>query len=259
MSLDLQNVLAGHEPWSKTKQQNSGAAARARFDRSTSKKSVPKGVGRLAIRVHLQHAKELCQKTFRKTRELWVSFPLLRPLPFLVLGIALYGMARQIPSLSTGAFDRTPKPAPPLSPPAPAPVENVGPTMAQVEPRASSTARLHTSSAAPSPAHSATVNIQIENQIPHGNVTVWVDDRAVLHRQLQPPLKKKLGIFGAAQKQDSQKVQITAGQHQLRVRVQGSDPFYDQSHVLAGEFPVGSERVLRVSFSKHDEMHAGLR
>ena len=54
-------------------------------------------------------------------------------------------------------------------------------------------------------------------------------------------------------------MQIASGEHQLRVRVQSRNPFYDQSHALAGDFPMGSERVLRVSFDKHNEMHASLK
>ena len=54
-------------------------------------------------------------------------------------------------------------------------------------------------------------------------------------------------------------MQIVSGQHQLRVRVQSRNPFYDQSHALAGDFPVGTERILRVSFDKHNEMRASLK
>ena len=103
------------------------------------------------------------------------------------------------------------------------------------------------------------VNIQVENQIPQGNVTIWVDDRAVYRRTLPDAPKKKLGIFGSGHKQESETVQIASGQHQLRVRVQSRNPFYDQSHELTGDFPVGSERVLRVSFDKHHEIHASLK
>jgi hypothetical protein len=41
--------------------------------------------------------------------------------------------------------------------------------------------------------------------------------------------------------------------------VQARDPFFDQSHALAGNFAAGAERILRVSFNKHNEMHASLK
>ena len=90
-------------------------------------------------------------------------------------------------------------------------------------------------------------------------MTIWVDDQAVYHRKLQGAPKKKLGIFGGGHSQESAKVQIAPGQHQLRVRVQARNPFYDQSHALTGNFSVGAERILRVSVDKHNEMHASLR
>jgi len=81
----------------------------------------------------------------------------------------------------------------------------------------------------------------------------------VFHRKLQGAPKKKLGIFGGVHNQASAKVQIAPGQHQLRVRVQARNPFYDQSHALTGNFSLGSEHVLRVSVDKHNEMHASLK
>jgi hypothetical protein len=99
----------------------------------------------------------------------------------------------------------------------------------------------------------------MENQLPQGNVTIWVDNQAVFHRKLQGVPKKKLGIFGGGHNQESERVQIAPGQHQLRVRVQARNPFYDQSHALTGNFAVGAERVLRVSVNKNNEMHATLK
>jgi hypothetical protein len=104
------------------------------------------------------------------------------------------------------------------------------------------------------------VYIQVEDKIPQGDVTIWVDDQAVFQQKLPgAQKKKKLGIFGRARNQESARVQIAPGQHQLRVRVQASSPFYDQSHALTGDFSVDVERVLRVSFDKHNEMHASLK
>ncbi|MFI5104404.1 MAG: hypothetical protein ACHP79_05720, partial [Terriglobales bacterium] len=124
---------------------------------------------------------------------------------------------------------------------------------------APSPSRLHAVSGPGSPTRAAMVLIQVEDKIPQGDVTIWVDDQAVFQRKLQGAPKKKLGIFGRAHNQESAKVQIAPGQHQLRVRVQARNPFYDQSHALTGNFSVGAERVLSVSFNKHFEMHASLK
>jgi serine/threonine protein kinase len=259
MSLDLQNILTGHEPWSKTKQQTAKLTSRSRFDRAPAKGSITRGFGIHAPQRRSWNFGELYRRIVRETRKTWVAFPLLRPLPFLLFGVALYGVGRHIPSISTKSSDRTQAVTPPPIVPLPTPAESVGASPTRAETVTPSPARLHASSAPISPTRAAMVNIQVENQIPQGNVTIWVDDRAVYRQMLPDAPKKKLGIFGSGHKQESEKVQIASGEHQLRVRVQSRNPFYDQSHALAGDFPMGSERVLRVSFDKHNEMHASLK
>jgi hypothetical protein len=72
-------------------------------------------------------------------------------------------------------------------------------------------------------------------------------------------VKKKFGLFGPTPSPSSLKLQIAPGEHQVRIRVQASNPSYDQSHMLRANFAVGTERVLRVSFSKHNELRATLK
>jgi serine/threonine protein kinase len=259
MSLDLQNILTGHEPWGETTQQTAKLPSRSRFDRVPAKRSIARGFGIHAPQKRWRNFGELYRRMVRETRKTWLAFPLLRPLPFLLLGVALYGVGRQIPSVSTKSPDRTQAVTPPPTVPSPTPAESVGASPTRAETIVPSPARLRASSAPISPTRAAMVNIQVENQIPQGNVTIWVDERAVYRRLLPDAPKKKLGIFGSGHKQESEKVQIASGEHQLRVRVQSRNPFYDQSHALAGDFPVGSERVLRVSFDKHNEIHASLK
>jgi len=184
---------------------------------------------------------------------MWADFPLIRPLPFLLLAIVLLGVARKIPS---EASDR---PASTTQAQTATPAVSTNPSTLSSTPTMSpAPSQLRTVSKSTSSTRSATVDIQIDNQLPQANVTIWVDDQAVFHRKLQGAQKKKLGIFGGSPK-ESEKVKIAAGQHQLRVRVQSRDPFYDQSHALAGNFSVGAERILRVSFNKQNEMHASLK
>ncbi len=248
MSLDLQNIFSGHEPWSKTNQQTATSAPRSRFGGPPVRGGVARGFGIQALRVHQRNLSALYRRMVGETRRLWVAFPVLRPLPFLLLlGIALYGRGRHMPP---GSPDRSQVSTP---------LQTVGPSPALAKTVVPLSMRSHTSTVPLLPSHSAMVNIQIENQIPQGNVTIWVDDRTVYRHMLQDAPKKKLGIFGGGHKQESEKVQVAAGQHQLRVRVQSRNPFYDQSHALAGDFPVGTERVLRVSFNKQNEMHASLK
>jgi serine/threonine-protein kinase len=257
MSLDLQNVLIGREPWTITRQHPTKPDTRAPWDRPGVRERV---IGGSETHPSRRGFSEGYQTVVRESRRMWADFPLIRPLPFLLLAIVLLGVARKIPSEASdrpasssqtqlaAPGDRTIPSTPSSSVPAPTLAGTTLSPASQVRP----------ASKLASSTRSATVDIQIDNQLPQANVTIWVDDQAVFRRKLPGAPKKKLGIFGGSPK-ESEKVKIAAGQHQLRVRVQSRDPFYDQSHALAGNFPMGAERTLRVSFNKHDEMHASLK
>jgi hypothetical protein len=102
------------------------------------------------------------------------------------------------------------------------------------------------------------LRISINPKVNGANLTVWVDDHAVLRRKLERVSKKKFGLFGRAVKQ-SQSVYIPPGPHQLRVNVKSSTDAYDESHSLRATFPDGSERVLSVTFGDDNEMRVRLR
>lgn len=105
---------------------------------------------------------------------------------------------------------------------------------------------------------SVELRISINPKVNGANLTVWVDDHAVLRRKLERVSKKMLGLFGHSAKQ-SQSVYIMPGQHQLRVNVQSSQDAYDESHSLKAIFPEGRERVLTVTFSDDNQMNVRLR
>jgi serine/threonine protein kinase len=313
MSQDLQNILAGPEVRRETKQPTTRSAAGRRFDRRPPTDGFARESGIHPIRNRLRDFSQIYHRLVRDMRQAWVAFPLLRALPFLLLGIGLYGMSRQLSSVPSDrshphipplnvlsptpadvTSDRTHTLTPPLSVPLAKP-ENVTsdrthaqtppPSVPSPAPAVVPPDRTHVLAPSPSvpsakpankagkspspplalskpepPTRAAMVYIQVEDKIPQGDVTIWVDDQAVFQQKLPgAQKKKKLGIFGRARNQESARVQIAPGQHQLRVRVQASSPFYDQSHALTGDFSVDVERVLRVSFDKHNEMHASLK
>jgi len=268
MSLDLQNVLIGHEPWSKTKQHPGKPGARAPWDRPPVR---DRTTGGSEIPANEWAFADLYGTTMRETRRIWDQFPLLRPLPFVLLALAAYGIVRHTPSApsepaalsgqSQVAVSADPTQAkiqpdrgvaltPPLTVPSRTPGATAPLPATRLRPVSATTG---------SPTTSATVDLQIDNPPREANATIWVDDQAVFQRKLPSAVKKKLGIFGREHNPESERVKIAAGQHKLHVRIQTRDPFSDQSQVLAGDFSVGSERILRVSFNKHSEMHASLK
>ena len=269
MSLDLQNVLVGHEPWSKTKQQSTRTAARGPWDRVPLRDRAVGGSETNSNQSRAWDLRKISHTLAGETRRKWVDFPLLRPLPFLLLAIALYGMKRHIPSLRSDAplseqaqVLTAPEVTQRLSPPDPnqtATSNSTVPSQTPAAPVPPTPSHVRPASGPASSARSATVNIQMDNPPQEANVTIWVDDQTVFQRKLQAAPKKKLGIFGRDRNLESEQVKIAAGQHKLRVRVQARDPFSDQSHSVAADFSVGAERILRVSFNKQNEMHASLK
>jgi serine/threonine protein kinase len=252
MSLDLQNILAGYEPWSKAKQHTATAASLSRR-----KTSGTKGSGTNAGKISLQNFGERIKSAASTIPKLWSSSLSFRIVAALVLGVGLAGIAWQTHFVVS---DKTPLPVSPqtVSP-------DTASSAAATEPKAVlATGSAHSSQPRPAIApgasgHASIVSIEVENRSQQGNVTVWVDDQAVFHQKLQVAAKKKFGLFGGSRGEESQKVRIAPGEHQLRIRVQARNPFYDQSHTVSGSFPVGAERVLRVRFTKHNEMTAYLK
>jgi serine/threonine protein kinase len=252
MSLDLQHILAGHEPWGKANRHTLPIASLDHLKRSQRKAGLTRGSRTYAVKLFLRTLGKMFKSAFSNLRTMWDAFPSGSAIALLLLGIGLFSIEWQVSAVRS---DRTP---PPVVPP------SVAPVAASDTPSASSAESPPSSGLRPLPSprtpnRSATVSIQVESRFQHANVTVWVDDEAVCHRQLQPAVTKKFGLFRRAHNADLLTIHLTPGQHEMRIRVQASNPFYDQSHILSGHFSDGSERVLRVSFSRQNEMTASLK
>jgi len=190
MSLDLQNVLAGYEPWSKTMQQSTKPPTRAPWDRVPLRHRLVTGSEDEANQEPPRDLRGIYRWLTRAARSKWDEFPLLRPVPVLLVLVALYGTSRHVASA---------RPEPPLAAtPSSAPKQaNVAPLL----PSPTSVAvalpppTVRAASGAGLPTRFATVDIQVEKQFPQANVTIWVDDQAIFQRKVQGAPKKKMGIF----------------------------------------------------------------
>ena len=270
MSLDLQNVLTGHEPWSKTKQHPGKPGGRSPWERPSVRDRTTGGSDVDPNQDRAWQSSQIYGAIARQARGMWVAFPLLRPLPFVLLALAGYGIVRYVsstpsdPSVLSGSpqvlatADQTKVKASsdhgqPLTQSLPVPSPSPK-TTSPTQPSG-----LRPVSVSGSANNSVTVDLQIDNPPRDADVTIWVDDRAIFQRAVKSAPRKKLGIFGRDHPPESERVKISAGQHKLRVRTQARNPFSDQSQVLASDFAVGSARILRVSFNKHSEMRATLK
>jgi serine/threonine protein kinase len=252
MSLDLQNILVGHEPWSKAKHPAAPSASFDYLQRFLKKAGVTQG-SRTSAKILLRTFGEVFKSSASNLSKMQATFLSGSAVGLLLMAIGLFSMKWHI-------FPAAPDRIPPsiITSPNISPVAPSGAIASLPVPSAPS-AEVRSATAPRTPGRAATVYIQVESRFQQSDITVWVDDQAVIRRKLQSAVKKKFGLFRKAHSADSFKTQITPGEHQMRIRIQASNPFYDQSHILSGNFPVGTERILRVSFNKHNEMTASLK
>jgi len=98
----------------------------------------------------------------------------------------------------------------------------------------------------------STVELAIRHQFKEATLSVWVDEKLTLQRQLHGGAQKKLVVFGGVKGVESETLKVSAGKHVLRFRTQTPDQTLDLSKTISGEFIGGNERTLQISFEKHN-------
>ncbi len=102
------------------------------------------------------------------------------------------------------------------------------------------------------PAPTSTLELAVEHQFKEATLTVWVDNKLVLTRQLIGGSRKKLVVFKGMHGVESESLQLRSGTHQLRVRAQSSDQAIDLSRTISADFAPGGDKTLQISFDKHN-------
>ena len=266
MASDLQNILDQEEPWDRNREPGSTPPGLLElvdriYAKSAKKHQAPGARFVAGLRRVLKRLGSQTQKRRARALGLLSCFG----------AIAAFGLwensrrhvetPRVSPPSAIRPVGTAPVPPPPSVPAVSEPVKSPVPTVSEpVKSNSISTSRTVaqpevTGSVAP---RSVELRISINPKVNGANLTVWVDDHAVLRRKLERVSKKMFGLFGHAVKQ-SQSVSITPGQHQLRVNVQSPQDAYDESHSLKAIFPEGRERVLTVTFSDDNQMNVRLR
>jgi serine/threonine protein kinase len=114
------------------------------------------------------------------------------------------------------------------------------------------------SSPQPPPAPLAVLEIEVEHKFAQAHLSIWVDDSLSFGHQLEGAEKKHLVVFHRVQGHEFHAMQIAPGRHTLRVQVTSDADNFDHSATVAGDFEVGTEKMLRVQFSKSGEMNLTL-
>ena len=90
-------------------------------------------------------------------------------------------------------------------------------------------------------------------------LSVWVDDHKAYNHLLEGSDKKRLVVFHGVQGHESHALQLAPGKHRVRVEVASGLDSYDQSGTVQSQFVSGKEKVLRIHFNKHREMTLSLQ
>jgi serine/threonine protein kinase len=96
------------------------------------------------------------------------------------------------------------------------------------------------------------VELAIRHQFKEATLTVWVDDKIALTRQLHGGTQKHLVVFTGVRGAESETMKIPAGKHVLRFRTQTADQTVDLSKTVAADLVGGGDKTLLVTFEKHN-------
>jgi predicted Ser/Thr protein kinase len=98
----------------------------------------------------------------------------------------------------------------------------------------------------------STVELAIRHQFKAATLSIWVDGKLALSRPLHGGAQKRLVVFGGVRGAESETLQVPAGPHEIRFRVQTEDHTVDLSKTISASLIGGDEKTLEVSFEKHN-------
>lgn len=100
--------------------------------------------------------------------------------------------------------------------------------------------------------HSCQLGIAVEHHFVTADLSVWIDDRQSYSHSLRGAIKKRVLFFTGVEGYLSDVVQLTPGDHRIRVRVLSAEGSYDESASISGTFAPGSEKLLVIDFDNHN-------
>jgi serine/threonine protein kinase len=112
---------------------------------------------------------------------------------------------------------------------------------------------------APEVVKSSTMHIHLRHEFDEVKLLIWVDDVLSFSSSSEGEVKSRLIIFKSTEGHGSSGVQLTAGDHQIRVRVQSGGDAYDQSATISGTFPNRGERELNIDCRKKKDIQLTLK
>jgi serine/threonine protein kinase len=102
----------------------------------------------------------------------------------------------------------------------------------------------------PYPPTDAKLDLEIEHSFTAARASVWLDNELVYTQALRGSTKNHMLVFQKTRGHDSHSVELRAGKHRVKVRVQSAAEAYDQSRTLAVNLAPKDEKTLNVNCDK---------
>jgi len=98
----------------------------------------------------------------------------------------------------------------------------------------------------------STIELTVRHQFKDATLSVWVDGKLAITRQLHGGTQKHLVVFGGTRGSESETFQVPAGKHVLKFRTQTADQTVDLSKTISADLIGGGDKTLAVTFDKHN-------
>jgi serine/threonine protein kinase len=99
---------------------------------------------------------------------------------------------------------------------------------------------------------SCQLGIAVEHHFVTADLSVWIDDQPSYSHSLRGAIKKRVVLFKGVEGYLSDVVQLTPGDHRIRVRVLSADGSYDESDSISGTFSPDNAKLLVIDFDNHN-------
>jgi len=259
MVLDIDDLRAGREPWSKAKHPDSASGGATQTGKPSPSALITQLTGGF---------KEQLKSNARPSERGAAHFVLEHlgktslAAVLLLVGLLIFGMRvgyRLWPQPTSSQEAPLAKMAPSASATDAAALKPAVPTVAKKRKTILRSRLTSPKLAAPlAVASAAMLEIEVDHKFAEAHMSIWVDEELTYTHPLQGSDKKHLVVFHRVQGHEFHAVQISPGKHLLRVQVSPSAGASAQSGIVEGEFTGGSEKMLRIQFGKNGEMHLSL-
>ena len=98
----------------------------------------------------------------------------------------------------------------------------------------------------------STIDLSVQHQFKDATLSVFVDEKPLLTRQLHGGVQKKLVLFNGVRGMESETLNVPAGKHVLRFRAATSDHTVDVSKTFPVDLVGGDTKTLQLTFDKHN-------